>query len=55
MTREIITSHVFPPIPVRNFDWCAFYDGHEEDGNYGWGETEEVAISDLIANYGDDQ
>lgn len=28
-------------------DWCAYYDGHEEEGNYGYGRTEAEAIEDL--------
>lgn len=47
----IITSHEYPPIPVRTMDWCAYYDGREEDGKYGWGATEEDAISDLVSNF----
>lgn len=47
--RKIVTSHVFPPIPIRDFDWCAFYDGDEESGFRGWGKTEQAAIDDLIA------
>ena len=46
---KIITDFVYPPIPLRGFDWCAFYDGEEEAGDYGWGETEEKAVNDLIA------
>ncbi len=47
MTR-IITSHVFPPIPDRRWDWCAYRDGREEDTNaYGWGPTEGAALADL--------
>ena len=53
-TRKIITSHVYPPIPVRTSDWCAHYDGEEEAGNYGWGATEEEAIADFIENYAED-
>lgn len=44
---KIITYHAYPPIPIRNFDWCAWYDGCEEDQNYGWGKTESEAINDL--------
>jgi hypothetical protein len=51
MENKIITQHVLPPIPTRNFDWCAYWDGWEEEGNYGWGETEELAIHDLKTNY----
>lgn len=46
--RLIITRHVYPPIPVRASDWCAYYDGEEELGNYGWGATEQEAINDLM-------
>jgi hypothetical protein len=45
----IITSHIYPPIPPRKFDWCAFREGKEELGNYGYGATEQEAIADLIA------
>jgi hypothetical protein len=45
---KIITSHVYPPIPCRQFDWCAYRDGEEEQGNYGWGHTEAAAIRDLL-------
>lgn len=44
---KIITSHVFPPIPIRAFDWCAYVDGTEESGLRGWGRTEQEAINDL--------
>lgn len=48
MKPKIVTSHEYPPIPIREFDWCAHREGHEEDGNYGWGATEQEAISDLL-------
>lgn len=44
---EVKTSCVFPPIPVREFDWCAYHDGDEETGRYGWGYTEKEAVADL--------
>lgn len=48
MTR-IVTSHPYPPIPDRRFDWCAYRDGMEENTHaYGWGETEAEAIADLV-------
>ena len=47
--NKIITWQVFPPIPTNKFDWAAYYDGFEE-GCYGWGETEELAIIDLKSN-----
>jgi hypothetical protein len=52
--RKIVTSHVYPPIPVRNFDWSAYYEGDEEAGQYGYGATEAEAIADFIENFRDD-
>lgn len=48
--RKIVTHNSFPPIPTTKFDWCAFYEGQEEAGNYGYGVTREAAISDFIEN-----
>lgn len=48
--RKIVTSHVFPPIPDRSHDWCAYYDGEEEAGLYGYGATEAEAIEDFVTN-----
>lgn len=44
--RKIVTRHVCPPIPIRDYDWCAYEDGQEEAGNYGWGCTEAEAVAD---------
>jgi len=44
---NIKTAFVYPPIPLRTHDWCAWVDGEEEDGFYGWGETEQEAIDNL--------
>jgi hypothetical protein len=52
--RKVVTTHVYPPIPLRGCDWCAFYEGEEEAGNYGWGETEELAIADFLENHAED-
>jgi len=49
--KSIVTNFINPPIPQRGHDWCAFYDGEEEAGNYGYGETEQRAVDDLKANY----
>jgi hypothetical protein len=47
--NPIITEHVFPPIPMRQFDWCAYRDGYEPPdsdgvggGIVGWGRTREA-------------
>jgi hypothetical protein len=44
---DIKTRHEYPPIPDRRFDWCAWHDGEEELGHYGWGRTEWEAVTDL--------
>jgi hypothetical protein len=47
---KIVTHCIFPPIPDRQFDWCAYYDN--DDGHpCGYGRTEEEAIADLKENY----
>lgn len=59
---RIITEHVYPPIPWRQFDWCAYRDGYEPPdvngegggGYVGWGPTEEAAIADLLGNEEDE-
>jgi hypothetical protein len=43
---KIVTSFIYPPIPIRRFDWMAHIDGDEE-GPTGYGETEADALSDL--------
>lgn len=45
---KIITSFIYPPIPVRTNDWVAYRDGTEESGRYGYGLTEADAIADLL-------
>ncbi|CAB4187955.1 hypothetical protein UFOVP1169_33 [uncultured Caudovirales phage] len=45
---KIITSFIYPPIPIRKFDWCAYRDGTEESERYGYGVTEDDAIADLL-------
>lgn len=45
----IKTDHIRPPIPSRNFDWTAWYDGDDEHGPIGFGATEAEAIADLHA------
>jgi len=46
--KRIVTEHLYPPIPVRTMDWCAFFDGEEELGRYGYGRTEAEAVADLL-------
>ena len=49
MSMTIIIDHVYPPIPVRSNDWCAYFDELGADCSpYGWGATEQEAIDDLL-------
>jgi hypothetical protein len=45
--QQVVTRFVYPPIPIRSFDWCTFYDGKEEAGGYGWRSSEQEAREDL--------
>jgi hypothetical protein len=53
--RTIKTDFIFPPIPPRQYDWVAYFDGDEESGPRGYGETEKEAVDDLVNNYTDDE
>jgi hypothetical protein len=49
---KIRTEFVYPPIPIRAFDWSAVdddtYDGAEDSHcPIGYGATEEEAVEDL--------
>lgn len=49
----LIVTHVHPPIPSREFDWCAYQNGCEESNMYGWGKTDIEAIHDWSEQYGE--
>lgn len=51
---KITTHYVYPPIPLRQFDWMAIdddtYDGAEDSrtrSQIGYGRTEAEAVADL--------
>ena len=46
--RKIITEYIHPPIPARQFDWMAWYDGDDEEGLRQYGATEAEARQNLI-------
>ena len=54
MNHKIVTHHIFPPIPIRRFDWVAYFEGQEERCEYGYGSTEQEAVAELLAEYGDE-
>lgn len=50
--RKIVTNYWPKPIPSREFDWTAYVDGSEENTRwYGYGRTEDEAVSDLINTF----
>lgn len=55
---KIKTEFVYPPIPIRNFDWSAIdedtYNGDPHDP-IGFGRTESEAIKDLLERIEDDK
>ena len=44
----IITEFVYPPIPIRSFDWAAMEEGYDLGSKVGRGETQEEAVLDLL-------
>ena len=51
---KINISHVYPPIPVPNHDYCATLEGYEPGEAIGWGATPEAAEADLLEQLDDD-
>ena len=46
--KKIITVNDPPPIPLRDFDWCALRDDYEPGDPLGHGLSESAAVSDLL-------
>lgn len=44
---NIRVNFIFPPIPDRNFDWCATLDGYEPGDPMGFGKHASDAVDDL--------
>lgn len=57
MTRPVclVVTHEPPPIPLRQFDWCVWQDGHEEARNYGYGATRTEAVANFFEQVEDEQ
>jgi hypothetical protein len=55
---KIVTDFIYPPVPSRQFDWCAVTDNYDgaDGGNepIGYGPTEAAAIADLIEQLEDE-
>ena len=46
-------ENVFPPIPIREFDWAAYEKDYEPGRPVGYGATEAEAIVDLFNQLGE--
>lgn len=44
---NIITEHIHPPIPSRDYDWSAVLEGYEPGDPIGYGRTEQEARNAL--------
>jgi hypothetical protein len=47
-TVLVETTYIYPPIPVRRYDWSAVTDNYEPGSPIGYGPTEADAIADLV-------
>ena len=46
---RIITEYVYPPIPIRSFDWSAVLEGYEgEGGRYEASGATEIEAVDRV-------
>lgn len=45
---KIITTHIYPAIPIRDFDWEAIRESYDEGYFIGVGKTEQAAIDNLL-------
>lgn len=48
--RIIRVEFIYPPIPVRDFDYQATFDGYDAGDPIGHGPTAQAAIDDLHEN-----
>lgn len=48
IVKNIRLEFVYPPIPLRTFDWCATETDYEPGDPIGFGQTAELAVRDLF-------
>lgn len=46
----IKTQHIFPPIPDRSFDWCAYVDGEEDKSDFAAHAPTEVEALKMLCD-----
>lgn len=47
----VVTNFVYPPIPVRNWDWSATDEGYDPPYPIGYGPNEFKAVLDFYNQY----
>ena len=52
---KINTEFIYPPIPIRCFDWMAWVGDMDEDSLIAHGQTEQEAIDNLLLALADDE
>ena len=50
--RRVIVEYVNPPIPMRQFDYCAVFRDYEPGDPQGYGSTPKEAVFDLAEKVG---
>jgi len=45
---SIKTQYIYPPIPIRNYDWEAVREDYDEGDLIGYGKTKQEAINHLL-------
>jgi hypothetical protein len=48
---KIIIHYDPPPVPTRDYDYCAVYDDDRGESMVGYGATEQEARKDLLESY----
>jgi hypothetical protein len=48
---KVRAEHVYPPIPIRDYDWSAVDDNYEPGAPHGAGPTRKAAVQDLCEQW----
>lgn len=54
MTLQLEVNFIFPPIPIRNFDWSVTAAGYEPGMIIGYGRTIAQALDNYVEQHEDE-